>query len=99
MHAYSPALAAFPGLGSHPFYFYQSIAFDILHVMDHGVLRIIPDNMHKIFTRQEYSALGDKSTLIRTANQRLVDLPVGAQRRPVFLMTKGGNEIRNDRKN
>lgn len=44
-----PALAAFRGIGSVLFGLSTSVAFDKLHVIEHRILRRIPDRAYKMF--------------------------------------------------
>ena len=84
---YYSALAAMPGVGSPPYRLYSTVAFDLLHVMDLGIARIIPEKVCEILARTEYKDHGSKSSLIGTLNQRFIDLPAGAlvTRKAVFL--------------
>ena len=75
VHLYPSALEAWPGFSDWPGSLYKSIAFDILHVMDLGLPRIIPDNAHLVFARQKYSQNGSKVPLIRVISQRIIDPP------------------------
>ena len=90
---YPPAIAAFPGMYSGPARLYKSVAFNVLHAMDLGTLRIIPERTCELFARSEYSAHGRKAALLRTVKQRFLELPYGAKvtRRAIFL--SNGTEV------
>ena len=90
-HPYPPAIAAFPGMASGLGHLYKSIAFDLLHVMDLGILRMFGDHTYKFLQKPSYAAHGTKAELIRILNQRFMDLPYGCAvpRRAIFLTNKG----------
>lgn len=89
---YPPALAAFNGRGTPPFNLYRCVGFDRLHVLDLGLVRMIPDLAFKIFKKRDYNKSKlSKSVLVGIANQRIADLPRSAciSRKPPFRLDAG----------
>lgn len=78
-HEFPPSLAGFAGMGSNPNRLYKSIGFDKLHVIEHGILRYIPDDAYKVFeTAVQYHGLS-KAEIVKVANQIFLDAPRAAQ--------------------
>lgn len=72
---FPPALACLPLFGSPPFRLYRSIAYDVLHVMDLGIIRSFADKVHIRMSQYDYRARLSKSHLITVANKRIINLP------------------------
>lgn len=69
-----PVFAAMHGLGTEPHLLYHSIAFDSLHVVDLGVVRLLPDLCYSHFSSKRYTNR-PATQCIAEANKRLVRLP------------------------
>lgn len=76
---FPPALAAFSGMGSFPYRLYSCIGFDKLHVIEHGILRLIPDDAYKLFESAAQYNGWSKGDVVKISNQRLLDAPRSAQ--------------------
>lgn len=73
------ALAAVAGLGSAPHRLFDSVAFDILHACNLGILRQLPDDAVAVFETLEAYIGVPKATAVRIANQRMLDVPKSAR--------------------
>ena len=88
---FPPSLSAFAAAGSYPYLFYDSVAYDKLHVNEHGIFRQITDEIHKVFEfHSQYNGM-TKGAVVGIANQRIADIPRAAQMRrfAAFLKSKG----------
>ncbi|KAI0560295.1 hypothetical protein FGB62_117g110 [Gracilaria domingensis] len=88
---YPPATPAFAGLGSPPYRLYRCVAFDKLHVVEHGIMGQLCEHAHKCFLgAPEYAGI-PRSKLLSTANRRMMDLPKAAKvpRKPPFPLHEG----------
>ena len=86
-----PSLSAFAAAGSYPYLFYDSVAYDKLHVNEHGIFRQITDETHKVFEFHFQCNGMTKGAVVGIANQRIADTPRAAQmpRFADFLKSKG----------
>lgn len=96
-HPYPEAIEVPANFFSLPFFLSQSPAYDILFVIDLGILRRVPDGLFKIHSTSECSAHGRKAYLNRIANFRFIDLASGCtdHRRSIFLRNKT-SAVRNE---
>ena len=88
---FPPALAAFAGAGSFPYMFFGRVAYDKLHVNEHGVFRQIADEIFKVFeVHPQYNGM-TKGVVAEISNLHIADIPRAAQLRrfPAFLKAKG----------
>lgn len=70
-----PALVCLPLFGTPPFRFYKSFTYDLLHVVDLGLVRTFADNVHAVIAHRNYRSNVYKSTILSAANRRILSLP------------------------
>lgn len=66
-------------MGSAAHRLYDSIAFDKLHVIEHGILGKIPDEAYQVFEFAKAYQGWAKAEVVEIENQRLLDAPRSAQ--------------------
>lgn len=70
----TPALAGFAGLSTAPFLLYKMIGFDVLHVLDLGVTRMLVHRLVRVFPhmcKNHYPLCGTTAATYRVANVRI----------------------------
>lgn len=80
-----PILAAVHGLGTEPFLLYKSIAFDSLHAIDLGILRLFTETCFQHFGAKVNFTTIPTSQCIAVANSRLRLVPRGVHLSKVSL--------------
>lgn len=86
-----PIFGAIHGLGTEPYFLYHTIAFDSLHELDLGVVRIFPDVFYEHFSRKQHTNR-PASQCISISNKRLLQMPRGAHLPKVSLFLTKKNE-------
>lgn len=87
-----PALGAVHGLGTEPFFLYDSIAFDSLHAIDIGVIRLFADKCYHHFNKKQFTTLPTTQCLL-LANERLRRVPRGAHLPNVTIFPAKQNDL------
>lgn len=90
-----PALAGFAGLSTAPFLLYKMIGFDVLHVLDLGVTRMLVHRLVRVFPHMRknyYPLCGGTSATYRVANVRISRMgrrSVAPRLAPIFFVEEG----------
>ena len=72
---FPPVIACLPLLGSPPFRLYRSFSYDMLHVLDLGLIRNFADNVHLRVGDPSYRSNTTKGQLMNALNWRMMNLP------------------------
>ena len=81
------SIAAFPGLGSEPFFLYRCISFDRIHVEDSGIIRDVQEHIHKFAYVHDLPAY----RYVGNLNVRYMDIAKLFGLRRMRLFHPGGN--------
>lgn len=85
-----PQLAAFHGLGTEPFLQYKSMAFDTLHAIDLGILRVFPYFCFQHFDVRTNFTTIPTTQCVAIANYLLRNIPKAVQlHQKPFIHWKG----------